>query len=70
MKNSDKIIVAFLVSVGVFSTIQAKQYVGSISLKDKKVVLSVAKAATGKQILLCSGITNLSASDTNSKKKS
>lgn len=55
MTNSEKIIAAFLVSVGVFSASQAAQYVGALSNGDKKALVSIAKKADGK-ILLCSGV--------------
>lgn len=55
MANKEKIIVAFLVSVGVFSASQAAQYVGSLSNGNKKALMAIAKKADGK-ILLCSGV--------------
>ncbi|MBI4350991.1 MAG: hypothetical protein HY550_06095 [Elusimicrobia bacterium] len=55
MTNKDKMIAAFLVSVGVFSGVQASQYVSTLNTKEKKVLLPVAKAKDGK-ILLCSGV--------------
>lgn len=36
MKNKDKVLVAFLIAVGLFSTAQAIRYVGSLSDKQKK----------------------------------
>ena len=44
MKNNDKILVAFLVSLGVFSSGIATQYVNSLSLVQKKA-LSDARVA-------------------------
>lgn len=43
MKNKDKIIAAFLVSLGLFSTAQATQYVSSLSVQDKQVLSSAAQ---------------------------
>ena len=63
MKTNDKIIVAFLVSVGVLSASQAGQYVSSLSTKGKNTIFSVAKNANSKNILLCGGVTHLSSSD-------
>ncbi|HAH32743.1 MAG TPA: hypothetical protein DCL44_10565 [Elusimicrobia bacterium] len=64
MKLNDKVLVFFLVSVGIFSATQAKQYIASLSTKGKNTILSVAKKANSQHILLCSGVTNLSAADT------
>lgn len=55
MTNKDKMIAAFLVSVGVFSAVQATQYVSTLSLDKKNSLASVAKSSDGK-ILLCSGV--------------
>lgn len=55
MTNKDKIIAAFLVSVGIFSASQAAQYVGTLSNGNKKALMTIAKKADGK-ILLCSGV--------------
>jgi len=44
MKNKDKIIAAFLVSLGLFSTAQATQYVGGLSIKEKQALSVVAQA--------------------------
>jgi len=46
MKNNDKLIAAFLVSLGLFSTIQAEQYVGALSSKEKNALSAVADADT------------------------
>jgi len=43
MKTNDKVIVAFLVSVGVLSTVQAKQYVNGLSTDKKKTLISAAQ---------------------------
>lgn len=42
MKITDKVIAAFLVSVGLFSSAHAMQYVGALSVKEKKALASVA----------------------------
>ena len=42
---NDKVVIAFLVSVGVFSNTLATQYVSSISYSEKKSLLSVAKSS-------------------------
>jgi hypothetical protein len=55
MTNKEKIITAFLVSVGVFSASQAIQYVGTLSNGQKKALVTIAKKSDGK-ILLCSGV--------------
>ncbi len=55
MTNKDKVIAAFLVSVGVFSAVQAAKYVSSLSLDKKNALVSVAQSSDGK-ILLCSGV--------------
>jgi len=43
MKINDKILVAFLVSAGLFSLLQAGQYVKTLSAKEKRALLSVQK---------------------------
>lgn len=55
MTNKDKVIAAFLVSVGIFSATQAMQYVRTLSVKDKGALVSVVKASSG-NVLLCDGI--------------
>lgn len=55
MKINDKVIVAFLVSAGIFSVTQATQYIKTLSLEKKTDLISVAKASDGK-IVLCSGV--------------
>ncbi|HBE89435.1 MAG TPA: hypothetical protein DDW67_09895 [Elusimicrobia bacterium] len=42
MANNDKILVALLVSLGLFTTVQAGQYVGSLSENEKIELLSVS----------------------------
>lgn len=55
MKIQDKGLILFLVSAGIFTLAQARQYVGALSVNDKKELISVSKASDG-QILLCSGV--------------
>lgn len=55
MTNKEKIVVAFLVSAGVFSASQAAQYVSTLSNVNKKALATVARKADGK-MLLCSGV--------------
>lgn len=47
MKNNDKVLVAFLVTLGLFSTVQATQYVNSLSSQDKAVLQATAEDSTG-----------------------
>ena len=53
MKNKDKVVVAFLVSAGLFSVLQAKQYVSGLSDQQKNALVSVKK--TSGQVLLAAG---------------
>lgn len=43
MKINDKVLVAFLVAAGMFSLLQASQYVKTLSAKEKRALLSVQK---------------------------
>ncbi len=43
MKINDKVIAAFLVSVGAFSAAQAIQYVSKLNNTEKNVIVSAAK---------------------------
>ena len=54
MKHTDKIIVAFLISAGLFSITQATKYIGTLSAKNKKALLSVATDKSV-QIVVASG---------------
>jgi hypothetical protein len=54
MENKDKVLAAFLVSVGIFSAAQAVQYVGTLSKKEKASLFSVSSNKSH-QIYLCSG---------------
>lgn len=68
MKNTDKILVAFLVVAGFFSTIQAKQYVRSLTDKDKKIIISISKSSP--HIQLADGSADMFAmGDADQKKK-
>jgi len=59
MTNKEKIIAAFLVSVGVFSAVQAAQYVSTLSAKEKSSLAVVAQDSANK-ILLCDGVVEFS----------
>lgn len=52
MTNRDKIIAAFLVSVGIFSATQAMQYVRMLSTGEKMKLFSVAKISDA-GVLVC-----------------
>jgi len=69
MKVNDKAIVTFLVSVGVFTIAQATQYVKTISIKNKKELISIAKLKN-KNIVLCENVTAPGNVATDSKKSS
>ncbi|MHB9138692.1 MAG: hypothetical protein ACYC4Q_04725 [Victivallaceae bacterium] len=51
MKNNDKVLVAFLVAAGFFSALQAKQYVQSLTAKDKKIIVSISKSSPNIQLV-------------------
>ena len=53
MTNKDKALVAFLVSAGLFSVFQAKQYISGLSDHQKNSLISVKKVSG--QVLLASG---------------
>jgi hypothetical protein len=44
MKLNDKFLAAFLVSLGLFSTTQADQYISGLSVKEKNSLYSVAQS--------------------------
>lgn len=46
MKMNDKVLAAFLVSLGLFSTTQAAQYINSLSANDKQALSSAAQTGT------------------------
>lgn len=46
MANQDKIIAAFLVSMGLFSVAQANQYVGALSQGEKSALIDVQEIAS------------------------
>ncbi len=62
MTNKDKVIAAFLVSVGVLSATQAVQYIGALSSKDKHA-LSIVANGSKSNVLLCNNVTNLSGTE-------
>lgn len=43
MKNNDKVLAALLVSLGLFSTTQATQYVSGLSSADKQALCSAVE---------------------------
>lgn len=45
MKNNDKILAAFLASMGLFSAIQSVQYIKTLSSGEKKDLMSVVLIA-------------------------
>lgn len=51
MKNNDKILIAFLVSVGLFSFCQAKQYVSNLSNIEKKALIPATKVSLDKALV-------------------
>ncbi|MEW5951163.1 MAG: hypothetical protein AB1637_04660 [Elusimicrobiota bacterium] len=55
MTKKDKAIIAFMVSVGLFSLSQARQYVKQLSAKEKNKIFSVAKMKD-KNIVLCESV--------------
>jgi hypothetical protein len=58
MTNKDKVIIAFLVSVGVFSAQNAAQYVKGLSSVQKTAFTSLSVNHSG-NVLLCSDNTRL-----------
>lgn len=55
MNKNDKIIAAFLVSLGIFTATQAVQYIATLSTKEKGQIAATAKKSDGR-IILCSGV--------------
>lgn len=55
MTNKDKVIAAFLVSLGVFSIAQATIYVKSLSGKERTVLVALAKNQS-KQVFSPGGV--------------
>ena len=67
MTKKDKIVAAFLVSVGIFSAAQAMQYVCALSAKEKNKIGMTAKNINDR-IVICSGADTLgSAGNGNNK---
>ena len=56
MAKNDKLIVAFLVSMGLFSTGQATQYIDNLNVKEKKELVSVSKLNSD-NVSLCESVT-------------
>lgn len=69
MTNKDKVIAAFLVSVGVFSAAQATKYVATLSQNEKASLISVS-ANKDNQIFLCSGTEEYTQDGNNKNSKS
>jgi len=63
MKKTDKIIAAFLVSMGVYSASQAVQYVASLSHGEKGSLEMVAKSSLNGVILCSSTVSRVPGSD-------
>ncbi|MCX5792494.1 MAG: hypothetical protein NTY45_09845 [Elusimicrobia bacterium] len=55
MKTKDKMIIAFFVTAGLFSTAQAEQYVSKLSAPEKAKFASTISAAEG-SIMVCEGV--------------
>lgn len=52
MTNKEKVISAFLVSMGIFSVTQAVNYISSLSAEEKEVVFSAAQMKDS-NVFLC-----------------
>lgn len=67
MTKKDKMIAAFLVSVGIFSAAQAMQYVSNLSA-DEKTRIGMTVKSSADRIVICSGSDSLgSAGNGNNK---
>jgi len=64
MTNKDKVIAAFLVSVGIFSSAQAVRYVKTLETNEKNSMISVAKLSNS-GIVLCEDATSRPGLDNN-----
>ncbi|MFA6433644.1 MAG: hypothetical protein WCW52_03005 [Elusimicrobiales bacterium] len=62
MTNKDKVIVSFLVSIGIFSSAQAVRYVKTLEISEKNSMISVAKLSNS-GIVLCEDSTSRSGLD-------
>jgi len=63
MKNRDKVLVAFLASLGLFSVVQATQYVSTLSGNQKQLLMRVTHVPN-QNITVCDGGTIPAASST------
>lgn len=63
MKNTDAVLVAFLVAAGFYSPVQAAQYVSSLTDNDKATLVSVSKVSPG--VRLTDGMADQISSPTN-----
>ena len=62
MAKNDKLISAFLVSIGVFSSAQAMSYVKNMTEKEKAALSVVAENPSN--IIVCQGVESITNSDT------
>lgn len=70
MKKKDKVVVAFLIALGLFSTAQAIRYVSSLSDEQKKAFETVVKKSH-KQLMInavCSSVVATGENGTGSNK--
>jgi hypothetical protein len=51
MTNKERLIAAFLVSMGLFSSVQAMQYVKTLSLDEKKALAVVANLSNAGDVI-------------------
>ena len=51
MKTKDKAVVAFLVSMGIFSTVQAMQYVRTLSVGEKNKIAVTVKNSSHRIVI-------------------
>lgn len=51
MTNKDRVIIAFLVSAGLFSLVQAKDYVRTLTSKEKSALAPVTKMQLQKALV-------------------
>lgn len=68
MSTKDKVLVAFLVSLGLFSAAQARQYVGRLSVRAKQQLHSVQNNAS--MLQMAELITETSSQNPKTKKYS
>ncbi|PKM97761.1 MAG: hypothetical protein CVU79_06740 [Elusimicrobia bacterium HGW-Elusimicrobia-3] len=66
MTNTDKIVAAFLVSLGLFSAANVTKYVLSLSGNEKESLFSVAKMSNS-NIIVCDGSGDILRGNNNNK---